>query len=158
VSIQKAGFHRMATSSWPPEIYERVTDSGRHGKTYKRLKVEELRKMLAETGRGTAKHPAISSLHLPPNINHAVTLNHPTVLADQKFSPLLASRQENGESCLLYNHLVPYLEKLDLNNYTTGTSYKYSNRHSENILKIMMGQGESGRVAEARPDSSHYVV
>jgi hypothetical protein len=154
VSIQKAGLPRMATSNWPPEIYEWVTDSGRHGKKYKRLKVEELRKMLVETGRGTAQHPAKSSLHLPTNINHSVTINHPTVLADKKFSPLLDSRQENGESCSLYNHLVPYLEKLDLNNYTPGTSYKYSNRHSENILKIMMGQGESGRVAEARPDSS----
>ena len=54
VSIQKAGLPRMYSSIWPPEIYERVTDSGRHGKKYKRLKVEELRKMVAETGRGTA--------------------------------------------------------------------------------------------------------
>ena len=96
VSIQKAGLPRMATSSWPPEIYENVTDRGRHWRKYKRLKVEEVRKMLAEMGRGTNQHPAKSSLLLHPNTNHASAVHHTTVLADKKFSPILDCRQEAG--------------------------------------------------------------
>ena len=78
--------------------------------------------------------------------------NHPTPSVARKFSPILDLR-ESEDSKTLYNHLVPHLEKLDLTNYAPGTSYKYSNRHSESILKIMMGKGETGKVVESRRDS-----
>ena len=154
LSIQKAGLPLLATSSWPPEIYENVKTKGRNWRKYKRLKVEELRKMLAEMGRGTNLHPAKSSLYLHPNTNHASAVHHSTVWVNKKFSPILDSRQEAGESVSLHRHLVPHLGKLDLNNHTPNTTFKFSNRHSENMLKIMMGQGNAGRVAQSRPNSS----
>ena len=147
IAISRAGLPRLSSSTWPPELYEVVT--GDNKKKSKRLKVEKMREMLNKMNmRPNYK----SSLYLAPSSSESHNYNHPTPSVARKFAPILDLR-ESEDSKTLYNHLVPHLEKLDLTNYAPGTSYKYSNRHSESILKIMMGKGETGKVAERRDSS-----
>jgi len=150
----KKGMPRLSTTSWPPDIYEWYSDVEmgknlrKEGRKSKRLKVVEAKRMLDKMGKSSSK----SSLHLAPA--NKVYSNRTTRDVKKKFSAVLERRIGSEGGGCLYNHLVPHLEKLDLNSYMPNTSYRYSNRHSESILKIMMGEGAASKVKKTIPDSS----
>jgi len=113
------------------------------------LKVDELEKM------SRSRYGRSKSLHFSPCTNLRLSISNKSI--KRKFGAILDRRKESEEPAVnLRHHLVPHLEKLNLSKYAIGTSYKYSNRHSESILKIMMGEGAKGKGAsDSRSDSSN---
>merc|ERR1719369_44212 len=79
-----------------------------------------------------------SPLHLEPY--YFAKSNH-NMDKTEKFIPDLNPREDEVECVPLYQQLVPHFEKLNLNLYSPGSSSKLYNGHSENILKIMLGEG-----------------
>jgi len=136
--------HLSHNSDLPADFHAIVTDDTNYKKN--KLKLDKLNDFLKEKRQ--------SSLHLPLSTHQKSS--YCMVRSDNKFSPILDKKKAAGDSDLskVYDQFVPHLEKLNLTNYNEGTSYKYSNRHSESILRIMMGEQKAGDVKEGRSDSA----
>ena len=100
--------------------------------------MEELKNLLGKCGHLRRE----SSLHLPSSTR---SFNNPA-LTDKKFAPVLDQKKEKDN----LEHFVPHFDKINLSNYSKDTPYRYSNRHSESILKILTGEGEGNYLKDSK--------
>ena len=101
--------------------------------------------------------PGSSGAKTEPDRDRFLFLSHDTTAPKQgktmkralRYFAAAVARKEAEEEEVggLQSHLVPHMARLDLNPYLPGSGYKYSNRHSESVLAIMLG--EAGRAGNA---------